>query len=160
MNGNEMLSRMLVLATLKHEGQYDKGGRPYILHPLKVMHYLKTDDDELNCIAIGHDIIEDTDTTYVELAMEGFSVRVIDGIRAMTKVKGETFEQYKARVKANHDAVRVKLMDLRHNTDIRRLKGVTEKDMQRTERYHKFYKELEDVVLRHEIDNNIGMTVR
>ena len=135
-----------MLATKKHEGQYDKGGRPYILHPLKVMHYLKSDDDELNCIALGHDLVEDTDTTYVELAMEGFSVRVINGIRALTKVRGETFEQYKARVLGNPDAVAVKMQDLRHNTDIRRLKGVTEKDVQRTARYHKFYKELETAI--------------
>jgi (p)ppGpp synthase/HD superfamily hydrolase len=56
----EQLSRMLVLATNRHDGQFDKGGNPYILHPLKVMHYLKTDDEELMCIALGHDLVEDT----------------------------------------------------------------------------------------------------
>jgi len=35
----EMLSKMITLATTAHHGQYDKGGRPYILHPLTVMHH-------------------------------------------------------------------------------------------------------------------------
>ena len=52
-----MLSNMLVLATNAHAGQTDKAGKPYILHCLKVMHYLKSEDEELMCIALGHDII-------------------------------------------------------------------------------------------------------
>jgi (p)ppGpp synthase/HD superfamily hydrolase len=142
----EMLSKMLVLATTKHAGQFDRGGRPYILHPLKVMHYLKTSDDELNCIALGHDLVEDTDVTYCELYEMGMSARVVDGIRALTKVPGETHDEYKGRVKANADATLVKIQDLRHNTDIRRLKGVTEKDIKRVEKYHKFYLELLELV--------------
>lgn len=138
----EMLSKMLVLATNKHAGHYDRGGRPYILHPLKVMHLLRSDDDELNSIALGHDLIEDTDTTYSELRSLGFSDRVINGIAALTKVKGETFEDYKIKVCNNQDAIRVKMADLQHNTDIRRLKGLTQKDFERTARYHEFYSEL------------------
>jgi hypothetical protein len=37
----------------------------------------------------------------------------------------------------------VKSADLRHNTDIRRLKGVTEKDIERVAKYHKFYLEIQ-----------------
>lgn len=43
----EMLSAMLNIMVNAHAGQYDKGGQPYALHPLKVMHYLKTEDEEL-----------------------------------------------------------------------------------------------------------------
>lgn len=140
----EMLSRMLVLATNRHAGQFDLSGQPYILHPLKVMYYLKTDDEELQCIALGHDLIEDTDTTYDELRKLGFSDRVIEGITCLTKQRGETYEQYKEKVKSNIDSVIVKMQDLRHNSDIRRLRGVTEKDIRRIEKYHKFYLELKD----------------
>lgn len=144
MKRGEMLGRMLVLVTNAHADQYDKGGTPYILHPLKVMHYLKTDDEELQCMALGHDVIEDTKTTYADLReYAGCSERVIEGIRALTKVPGETYDEYRARVFANPDAMRVKLCDLRHNSDIRRLKGVTPRDIERVSRYHKFYIEIQ-----------------
>ena len=63
----EQLNAMLVLAVTRHSGQKDKAGRPYILHTLAVMHKLRTDDEELNCIAVGHDLVEDTGTTFAEL---------------------------------------------------------------------------------------------
>jgi len=142
MERGEMLSKMLVLATNKHHGQYDRGGVPYILHPLKVMHYLRTDDEELQCIALGHDLIEDTDTTYQELKDLGFSDRVIAGIKHMTKVPGETQDEVMIRICSNKDAMLVKLCDLRHNSDIRRLKGITEKDTKRIAKYHKMFMEI------------------
>ena len=142
MKKGELISKMLVLATNAHSGQFDRGGNAYILHPIKVMHYLRSEDEELQCIALGHDIIEDTDVTYFKLREEGFTDRIIEGIRALTKVAGETYDEYKQKVFSNTDAMKVKMADLRHNTDIRRLKGVTEKDLIRTEKYHKFYLEL------------------
>lgn len=143
MNKGELLNKMLVLATNAHAGQYDKGGNPYILHPLKVMHYLKSEDEELQCIALGHDVIEDTKATYVQLRELGITERIIEGIRALTKIPGETYDEYKERVFASEDAMRVKMADLRHNTDIRRLKGVTEKDIARVAKYHMFYLEIQ-----------------
>ena len=139
----QLLDKMLVLATNAHAGQYDKGGKPFILHPLKVLHYLKTEDEELQCVALGHDIIEDTKVTYADLREQGFTHRVIEGIRALTKQPGETYDEYKHRVFANEDAMRVKLCDLRHNTDVRRLKGVTDKDIARMAKYHLFYMEIQ-----------------
>ena len=137
-----MLAQMLHIATSAHHGQFDKGGAPYILHPLKVMHYLKNDDEELMCIALGHDVIEDTSVTYKDLRDAGISERVINGIWRLTKQPGQTYDEYKQGVFASEDAMRVKLADLRHNTDIRRLKGVTEKDIARMAKYHTFYMEI------------------
>jgi GTP diphosphokinase / guanosine-3',5'-bis(diphosphate) 3'-diphosphatase len=142
MKKGEMLDKMLVIATNAHHGQFDKGGKPYILHPLRVMSFLKDDDEELQCIALGHDVIEDTKVTYKDLRDEGISERVIAGIRALTKQPGQTYEEYKEGVFASVDAMKVKLCDLRHNTDIRRLKGVTEKDIARLAKYHTFYLEI------------------
>lgn len=96
-----MLSKMLVIATNAHAGQFDKGGVPYILHPLKVMYYLKSDDEELQCMALGHDVIEDTDVTYEDLINAGISERVIVGIAALTKQPGQTLQQYKDRIFSN-----------------------------------------------------------
>ena len=140
-----LLDKMLVFATTKHAGQFDKGGSPYIMHPLAVMYLLGDADEELRCIALGHDIVEDCKVTYSELRDMGFTERVVNGIKSLTKVPGETYEEYKDKVKANPDAVRVKLADLTHNTDIRRLKGVTERDILRMEKYYKFYLELVQV---------------
>jgi (p)ppGpp synthase/HD superfamily hydrolase len=142
MRKGELLDKMLVIVTNAHAGQFDRGGSPYILHPLKVMHYLKSDDEELMAIALGHDVIEDTSVTYKDLREAGITERVIEGIRALTKVPGETYAEYKERVFASEDAMRVKMSDLRHNTDVRRLKGVTEKDIARMAKYHTFYMEI------------------
>lgn len=143
MKRGQMLDKMLVLVTNAHAGQFDRGGNPYILHPLKVMHYLKTTDEELMCIALGHDVVEDTDVTYQDLRAAGMTDRVINGIRALTKQPGQTYEEYKQGVFASRDAMLVKSADLRHNTDIRRLKGVTEKDIARMAKYHTFYLEIQ-----------------
>lgn len=142
MKKGELLSKMLHIATNAHHGQFDRGGNPYILHPIKVMHYIKSEDEELQCIALGHDVIEDTDVTYKDLRDAGFTDRIITGIRALTKVPGQTYDEYKEGVFANVDAMKVKMADLRHNTDVRRLKGVSEKDIARMEKYHRFYLEL------------------
>lgn len=143
MKKGEMLAQMLHITTSAHHGQYDKGGNPYILHPLKVMHYTKSLDEEIQCIALGHDVIEDTAVTYQELRDAGISDRVINGIRALTKLPGQTLDEYKASVFGNHDAMIVKSADLRHNSDIRRLKGVTEKDIARIAKYMQFYSEIQ-----------------
>lgn len=146
MKKGEMLSRMLLIATTAHAGMFDQGGQPYILHPLKVMYYLKSDDEELQCIALGHDLFEDTNETPETLRAQGISERVILGILNLSKHEGQSYEDYKEQVKSNPDAIRVKMADLRHNSDIRRLKGVTDKDIKRTVKYHNFYLELQALV--------------
>ncbi len=142
MKKGEMLDKALLLATNSHHGQFDKGGAPYILHPLKVMHYLKTDDEELQCMALLHDVVEDCDVTFVDLKAIGMSERVIAAVRCLTKQRGQTLAEYKEVIFSNTDAMKVKMADLRHNSDIRRLKGVTEKDLVRMEKYHRFYLEI------------------
>lgn len=136
------LAYAIALSAERHKDQFDKAGMPYILHPLKVMHYLKSDDPELMAIAVLHDIVEDTPTTYQELRDLGLSERVINGVKLLTKVPGQTHQEYVAGIKSSRDAIRVKLADLRHNTDIRRLKGVTEKDARRLDKYVKMAHEL------------------
>lgn len=140
------LSTMLVIVTQRFEGKFDRGGHPYVLHCLKVMHYLRTEDEELMCVGLGHDLLEDTFESIEEgvkfLRYKGFSERVINGIVCMTRIPGETEEEYEARVMSNPDSIQCKLCDLRHNSDIRRLKGVREKDIARMVKYHNFYLKL------------------
>lgn len=143
----KLLNQMLVLVANKFDGVFDKGGQPYVMHCLKVMYYTKSDDEELNCIALGHDLIEDTDVTAAQLLAMGFTDRVVTGIVAMSKVK-ENFSQevYMMQLRSNPDAARVKLADLRHNSDIRRLKDVGPKEYARLAKYHSMYLELKKVV--------------
>lgn len=145
MKKGELLNIAISLAVEAHAGQFDKGGNPYILHCLKVMHYVKSEDEEVLAIAVLHDSFEDNKNMTVEyFADKGITPRVILGVLALTKMPGESYDGYKAKVKANPDAVKVKMADLRHNSDIRRLKGVTEKDVARVAKYMQFYSELRD----------------
>jgi guanosine-3',5'-bis(diphosphate) 3'-pyrophosphohydrolase len=139
MKKGKMLSAAILLATAKHDGQFDRGGSPYILHTLTVMQYLDTDDEELQCIAILHDIIEDCSVTPQMLRDKGFTERIIIGVIAMTKIDGETSDEYLARLLLCIDACKVKRCDLRHNSDIRRLKGLSDKDFQRMMKYQRMY---------------------
>lgn len=143
MKKGELLGNVLVLATNAHAGQFDRGGNPYILHPLKVMHYLKSDDEELMCMALLHDVVEDTNTTWKDLEDIGCTPRVLAAVKALTKMPGQSYDEYKEAVFANEDAMKVKMADLRHNTDIRRLKGISQKDIDRLAKYNRFYLELQ-----------------
>jgi len=133
-----MLSQMLQHVAKVHQGQFDRGGSPYILHVLKVLDYIDIDDEELQCIALGHDTIEDTNTTSQDLKNIGMTERIVSGIVALTKIDGQTPDEYKSVVFSNRDAMLVKLCDLRHNSDLNRLKNVTEKDIERARKYQKF----------------------
>lgn len=145
-----MLAKAIAFASDKHKVQVDKGGMPYILHPLKVMHYLKSDDMELMAMAVLHDVVEDCfkfpEEGFTALFDIGMTPRVIAGVRALTKIKGQSAEVYLFGIKANADAIKVKLADLRHNMDARRLKGIIEKDQARLDKYCKMYWELKGLV--------------
>lgn len=130
-----MLATAIAFASTKHQDQLDKGGNPYILHPLRMMMRLRTDDQELMAIAVLHDVVEDCKVTYDQLRDIGMSERVIDGIKCLTKISGESYDQFVDRVLLNRDAMLVKREDLRDNSDITRLKGLTEKDKERINKY-------------------------
>jgi (p)ppGpp synthase/HD superfamily hydrolase len=142
MKRGEMLSAAIHIATNAHHGQFDKGGNPYILHPFAVMGLLESAEEELQCVALLHDVVEDTRITYIELSEAGMNDRVIGAVRLLTKQRGQSYEEYKEGVFSSKDAMIVKMADLTHNTDIRRLKGVTPKDIERMAKYHVFFLEI------------------
>jgi len=108
------------------------------------MFYTKSDDEEVQCIALLHDVIEDTNITYDDFRTIGMSERVITAVKCLTKIDGQTYEQYKEAIFSNRDAMRVKLADLRHNSDIRRLKGIKQKDIERLVKYQTLYLQIEE----------------
>lgn len=149
----EMLSKAILIATLAHEGQFDKAGKPYILHPLTVLHKVGDEDEETQCVAVLHDVIEDCTgkTIYIGgvakaisfamLLEEGMSEQVVDTVRRLTKMPGQTYEEYQEGVLGSVKAMLVKKEDLRTNSDLRRLKSraITEKDVARVAKYMTFY---------------------
>lgn len=140
------LGTAIALASQVHEKQLDKGGKAYILHPLRVMMRLRTDDEELMMIAILHDVVEDSDgeITAATLRNMGFSDRVVDGVMALTKRPNEDYDTFIRRCALNEDAKLVKKEDLKDNSDITRLKGLRKKDFERLERYSRAFVYLSD----------------
>src|ERR1039458_10090429 len=94
----ERLGIAIVVAVNGHGGHFDKGGKPYILHTLSVALMDPTFDEEQQCIGVLHDVIEDGDVTYQQLRDAGMTDRIIEGVRCLTKIPGETYDEYKAKV--------------------------------------------------------------
>lgn len=140
------LGTAIAIASRVHENQTDKGGKPYILHPLRLMMRLRTDDEELMSIAVLHDVVEDSDVTIEELRGLGFSERVLAALDLLTHKGSDTYDEYVRLIATNRDATLVKIEDLRDNSDITRLKGLTEKDHDRLKKYNKSYVYLTSVL--------------
>ena len=135
------LQRAIEIATEAHKGQFDKSGKDYIGHPLRVMEMGKTEEEKI--VGVLHDVIEDTDWTFETLAEEGFSKEVIDALRCVTKLsENENYDDFIERIKKNPLAVAVKINDLSDNMDIRRLPYLSDKDVKRLKKYLKAYKKL------------------
>lgn len=138
----QSLATAIQIASTLHESQLDKGGAPYILHPIRIAMRLRTEDYELMAIAILHDAIEDSAGTLTleDLKKKGFSTRVLAALEVLTHERGSmVYERYIQLIGANPDATLVKIEDLRDNSDITRLKGLRKKDFERLEKYSKAY---------------------
>ena len=131
-----MLSKAIETAAKAHSGQLDKGGNPYILHPLRVMmNFCESESEAVKICAVLHDVAEDTDITLDDLRAEGFSVEVIDALDCLTKRDGENYDEFIGRILINEIACKVKNGDLADNMDLTRIANPTEKDRQRVKKY-------------------------
>lgn len=142
MTPQETLARAIALASEAHKYQFDKGGNPYILHCLEVMRKIRNrypDDLELQAIAVLHDAIEDTELDVEDLTNMGYSDRVVGVVNYLTKYPDESYVGYIEALIRDEDAIKVKLADIEHNSDITRLKGLRDKDFKRMEKYHNTY---------------------
>ena len=127
------LERAIEIAARTHAGQLDKGGAPYILHPLRVM--LRVAPGAQQIVAVLHDVVEDSEVTFEDLEREGFSAEVISGLRAVTKVQGESYEDFVARAALDPVGKAVKLADLMENSDLSRIAEPSQKDLERVAKY-------------------------
>jgi (p)ppGpp synthase/HD superfamily hydrolase len=128
-----MLEKAIQCAVKAHAGQKDKAGAPYILHPLRIM--MKMENQDGMIAAMLHDVVEDSSVTLADLRAEGFSEEVIAAVDHLTRREGETYEIFINRLRHNPLAVKVKLADLEDNMDIRRIENVTERDIERIQKY-------------------------
>ena len=135
-----LLEEAIELSVVSHSGQKDKGGSPYILHPLRLM--MKMDNVSEMIVAVLHDVIEDTGQTLDDLKAKGFPDRVIDAIKCLTRMKRESYARFIERIKEDPIAVRVKIADLEDNMDIKRLNMLTTKAIKRLKKYRKSRKHL------------------
>jgi (p)ppGpp synthase/HD superfamily hydrolase len=125
--------KAIQIAIHSHGGQLDKQGHPYVLHPLWVMSRMTTEDEMI--AAVLHDAVEDTSTTIQDLRNEGFSDASIKAIELLTHDKNIPYPEYIQKLAPNKIARKVKLADLEHNLDVRRLKEITPEDVSRIEKY-------------------------
>ena len=132
------------LAAFAHDGQIDKGGKPYINHPTAVAE--KVDGEDLKVIALLHDVLEDTAVRYDTLE-NLFGKRIADAVDALTRKDDETYEAFIERVCEDDLARIVKLADLEHNMDISRIQNPGENDMRRIEKYRKAYADIRNAIV-------------
>ena len=127
------LEQAIELAVKHHKGQYDKGGKPYILHPLRLMMSVDTDDEKI--VAVMHDLVEDTHITIAYLRTAGFSEKVLSALDCVTNRENEDYESFIERIAQNPLATKVKLADLEDNMDLSRIPEPSKKDYKRIEKY-------------------------
>ena len=134
----EMTNKAMKLAYEAHQGQYDKSGLPYVFHPFHLAEQMDT--EESVTVALLHDVAEDTDYTLADLREMGFSGDVMEALSLLTHDPSVPYMEYVEHLKNNPIARSVKLADLTHNSDLSRLPVVTEKDLERVEKYRKAIK--------------------
>ena len=142
----KMTNKALCIAYEAHKDQVDKAGIPYIFHPIHLAEQMK---DEISvCVALLHDVVEDTPVTIEELEKE-FPKEVVEAVRILSREEGTDYFEYIRKVAQHPVARKVKMADLEHNSDETRMagyenqSGVREQILKRREKYEKARRILE-----------------
>ena len=131
----KLTKKAIRIAYEAHMGQEDKCGLPYIFHPYHLAEQMET--EETAAAALLHDVLEDTSVTFEDLKAEGIPDSVLEALKMLTHDPKVPYLEYVAALKGNPVARAVKLADLAHNSDLTRIDEVTEKDIERVEKYKK-----------------------
>ena len=137
-----LTKQALKLCFEAHKEQKDKSGMPYVFHPFHLAEQMT--DEATTVVALLHDVVEDTNTTFEDLEKQGFGEEIITALKLLTHNGDTPYMDYVAEIKSNKIATAVKLADLRHNSDLTRLDVVDEKALKRKEKYEKAIKFLEE----------------
>ena len=139
------LEEAIRLAVQAHQGQKDKAGAPYILHPLRVM--LRMSSDVERMVAVLHDVLEDSWYTLPDLQRAGYPEQALEALDCLTRRENETYGEFIERVKTNPLARKVKIADLEDNMDLRRISDPQERDMGRLKKYRRAWSDLTEETL-------------
>lgn len=141
MVNTKLTRKAMTIAYNAHMNQFDKAGVPYIYHPIHLAEQMQTEEECI--VALLHDVVEDTDITMEELEKE-FSEKVIEALKLLTHDKNIEYMDYINKIKNNDIAKKVKIADLKHNSDETRLDKITIKDVIRRKKYKEALKSLEN----------------
>lgn len=129
------------IALKAHKGQVDKGGNPYILHPLAVMNRVETIEEKI--VAVLHDVVEDTEVTIDQLRETGFTEEILEAINLLTRAKEDSYEEFIDKTLKNRIARNVKIADIKENMNLSRIQDPSEQDYMRIEKYKRALERLE-----------------
>lgn len=131
----ELSKKAMMIAYQAHKDQFDKGGMPYIFHPLHLAEQMDTEYAVVT--ALLHDVIEDSPWSLEDLRAEGFPEPVLEALALLTHEENVPYLEYVQQLKGNALARKIKLADLMHNSDITRLPYLDEKSKQRLQKYQR-----------------------
>ena len=138
----EKTKKALKLCFEAHKDQVDKSGLPYVFHPFHLAEQMQ--DENTTIVALLHDVVEDTDYTLDDLRAMGFGDEVMEALSYMTHDPAVPYMEYVAKIRENDIARRVKLADLRHNSDITRLDSIGQRALDRVAKYAQAIRLLEE----------------
>lgn len=129
------LAKAIEIAASAHSTQKDKGGSPYILHPIRVMMSLNTEEEKI--VGVLHDVVEDSeDWDFDRLREQGFAEDIISALKFVTKQSdAENYEAFIEKAGRNQIAKNVKIADIKDNLDVMRIGPLKEKDLLRINKY-------------------------
>ena len=130
-----LTKKALKISFEAHKNQLDKSGMPYVFHPFHLAEQM--DDEYSTCVALLHDVVEDTGITLEDLKAQGFPEEVTDAVALMTHDDGTPYFEYVKNLRSNPIAKKVKAADLAHNSDLSRLDYVDDNALARVEKYRR-----------------------
>ncbi len=140
----KLTQKAMQIAYYAHHGQFDCNGMPYVFHPV---HLAEQMDDEYSCcVALLHDVVEDTSVTLEELSKD-FPLMVIEALKLLTHEKGTDYFDYVRRIKDNPLAKKVKLADLEHNMDRSRIVDENAVSEEKLRQWDEKYSKAKDILM-------------
>ncbi|MCH7974919.1 MAG: GTP pyrophosphokinase [Bacteroidetes bacterium] len=134
------LESAILIAIKAHQNQIDKGGSPYILHPLRIMIKMQTDEEMI--VALLHDVMEDSKISLKDISKYEFNKKIMSALKDLTYSTDINYEDYIKKISKNKLARKIKLADLTDNMNLNRLPSLNKKDFERINKYHKALKYL------------------